>query len=149
MKTLIRYDMCVFLYSRVWRHRYMTYIAKWYHSIFFFKFGSLLHYNVVGVAVALVISTTHDKACIDSHSAQKFKKTSKISHSHISQSQWWNCGRITFMNLLSYHNYAINAIIQNGIFYQIEREFLFELSLISLKTMDTRYTKRIIQIISH
>ena len=29
-------------------------------------------YNKVGVAVAMVISTMHDKSCIDSHNARKF-----------------------------------------------------------------------------
>ena len=32
------------------------------------------------------------------------KKVPKFSPSHISQSQWWNCG-ITVMNFLSYRNY--------------------------------------------
>ena len=32
------------------------------------------------------------------------KKVPKFSHSHISQSQWWNCGSITVMNFLSYQN---------------------------------------------
>ena len=40
------------------------------------------------------------------------------------------------MDLLSYNNYY-DAIIQEVISYKIEPEFLFELSLISLKTMDT------------
>ena len=28
------------------------------------------YYNMVGVAVAMVISTMHEKSCIDSHNAQ-------------------------------------------------------------------------------
>ena len=31
-------------------------------------------YNMVGVAVAMVISTMHEKPCIDSHNARKFEK---------------------------------------------------------------------------
>ena len=42
---------------------------------------------MVGVAVAMVISTMHEKSCIDSHNARKFEKVPKFSHSHISQSQ--------------------------------------------------------------
>ena len=42
------------------------------------------YYNMVGVAVAMVISTMHEKSCIDSHNAQKFEKSfKKSSHSHI------------------------------------------------------------------
>ena len=62
-------------------------------------------YNMVGMVVALVFSTMHVKSYIDSHNAQKFEKK-KFSHSHISQSQWWNCGSITVMNFLSCHNYT-------------------------------------------
>ena len=36
------------------------------------------HYNMVGVAVAMVISTMHEKSCIDSHNARKFEKSSKM-----------------------------------------------------------------------
>ena len=31
------------------------------------------YYNMVGVAVAMVISTMHEKSCIDSHNARKFE----------------------------------------------------------------------------
>ena len=34
------------------------------------------------------------------------KKVPKFSHSHIPQSQWWNCGSIAVMNFLKYHNYT-------------------------------------------
>ena len=33
---------------------------------------------MVGVAVAIVIPTMHEKACIDLHNARKFEKYSKI-----------------------------------------------------------------------
>ena len=32
-----------------------------------------MNYNMVGVAVAMVISTMHEKSCIDSHNARKFE----------------------------------------------------------------------------
>ena len=35
-----------------------------------------ISYNMVGVAVAMVISTMHAKSCIDSHNARKFEKSS-------------------------------------------------------------------------
>ena len=40
------------------------------------------------------------------------------------------------MNFLSYNNYT-TQFFQNVISYKIEPEFLFESSLISLKTIDT------------
>ena len=33
---------------------------------------------MVGVVVAMVISTMHEKSCIDSHNAREFEKSSKI-----------------------------------------------------------------------
>ena len=36
-----------------------------------YSFGG--HYNMVGVAVAMVISTMYEKSCIDSHNARKFE----------------------------------------------------------------------------
>ena len=33
----------------------------------------VMDYNMVGVAVAMVISTMHEKSCIDSHNARKFE----------------------------------------------------------------------------
>ena len=54
-------------------------------------------YNMVGVAVAMVISTMHEKSCLDSHNARKFKKKSKIqSFTHLA---------ITMMNLRKYHSH--------------------------------------------
>ena len=91
---------------------------------------------MVGVVVAMVISTMHEKSCIDSHNARKFEKSSKIqSFTHLA---------ITMMKLRKYHTHGFiklsklyNAIIQKFMSYKIEQEFLFELSLISLKTIDT------------
>ena len=40
------------------------------HYWFFVR--EIHHYNMVGVAVATVISTMHEKSCIDSHNARKF-----------------------------------------------------------------------------
>ena len=92
---------------------------------------------MVGVVVAMVISTMHEKSCIDSHNAWEFEKSSKIqSFTHLA---------ITMMKLRKYHSHEFllklsklyNAIIQKVMSYKIEQEFLFELSLISLKTIDT------------
>ena len=55
------------------------------------------HYNMVGVAVAMVISTMHEKSCIDSRNARKFEKSSKIqSFTHLA---------ITMMKLRKYHSH--------------------------------------------
>ena len=91
---------------------------------------------MVGVVVAMVISTMHEKSCIDSHNAREFEKNSKIQpFTHLT---------ITMMKLWKYHSHEFlklsklyNAIIQKVMSYKIEQEFLFELSLISLKTIDT------------
>ena len=56
------------------------------------------NYNMVGVAVAMVISTMHEKACIDSHNARKFEKSSKI--------QSFTYPVITMMKLRKYHSHA-------------------------------------------
>ena len=55
------------------------------------------YHGMVGVAVAIVISTMHEKLCIDMHNAQKFGKFLKSSHSHISKSQWRNYYRHEFL----------------------------------------------------
>ena len=94
-----------------------------------------MSYNMVGVVVSMVISTMHEKSCIDSHNARKFKKSSKIlSFTHLA---------ITMMKLRKCHSYEFlklsklyNAIIQKVMSYKIEQEFLFELSWISFKTID-------------
>ena len=41
--------------------------TRWFSVI------SMTHYNMVGVVVAMVISTMHEKSCIDSHNARKFE----------------------------------------------------------------------------
>ena len=43
------------------------------------------HYNMVGVTVAMVISTMHEKSCIDSHNARKFEKKFQNSVIHTSR----------------------------------------------------------------
>ena len=55
------------------------------------------YYNMVGVAVAMAISTMHKKSCIDSHNAPKFEKSSKI--------QSFVHPAITMMKLRKYHSH--------------------------------------------
>ena len=91
---------------------------------------------MVGVAVAMVISTMHAKSCIDSHNAREFEKSSKIqSFTHLAKTMMKlrKCRSHWFVMLSKLYN----PIIQKFISYKIESEFLFELSLISLKTIDT------------
>ena len=53
-----------------------------------------MDYNMVAVVVAMVISTMHEKSCIDSHNAREFEKSSKIqSFTHLA---------ITMMKLRKY-----------------------------------------------
>ena len=82
---------------------------------------------MVGVAVTMVISTMHEKSCIDSHNARKFEKSSKIqSFAHLA---------IAMMKLRKYHSHEFlkvsllcDAIVQKALSYKIEPEFLFELT---------------------
>ena len=72
-----------------------------------------IYYNMVGVAVAMVISTMHEKSCIDSHNAQKFEKKIQNSVIHTSRN----------------HNDEL-SIIRKVMYCKIEPEFLIEWSLI-------------------
>ena len=80
------------------------------------------HYNMVGVAVTMVIFTMHAKSCIDLHNARKFEKSSKIqSCKHLA---------ITMMKLRKYRSHELlkllqlyDAILQRVISYKIEPEF--------------------------
>ena len=47
--------------------------------------ASIHEYNMVGVTVAMVISTMHEKSCIDSHNARKFEKKFQNSVIHTSR----------------------------------------------------------------
>ena len=65
------------------------------------------HYNMDGVAVTMVIPIVHEKSCIDLHNAHgNLKNMKKLSHSHISQSEWWNCGVIIDTDFLNCFNYT-------------------------------------------
>ena len=81
---------------------------------------------MAGVVVAMVISTMHEKSCIDSHNAQKF------THLAITMMKLWKYHSHVFLKLSSLYD----AIIQKVISHKIEQGFLFELSLISYKTTD-------------
>ena len=61
------------------------------------------YYNMVGLAVAMVISTMHEKACIDSHNVRKFEKSSKI--------QLFTHLVITMMRLRKYHRHYFFEVI--------------------------------------
>ena len=74
---------------------------------------------MVGVAVAMVISTMHEKSCIDSHNARKFEKSSKI--------QSFTHPAITMMKLRKYRSHEFlkvsklcDAIIQKALYYKTE-----------------------------
>ena len=62
-----------------------------------FLLSFIYHYNMVGVAVAMVIYTMHEKSCIDSHNARKFEKSSKI--------QSFTHPAITMMKLRKYRSH--------------------------------------------
>ena len=76
-----------------------------------------VYYNMVGVAVAMVISTMHEKSCIDSHNARKFEKKFQNSVIHTSRNHNDEIAEISVMNSLRYHNYATHysqsSFIQN------------------------------------
>ena len=53
------------------------------HCVLVIPYGDIeLGYNMVGVAVAMVISTMHEKSCIDSHNARKFEFVIHTSRNH-------------------------------------------------------------------
>ena len=93
------------------------------------------YYNMVGVAVAMVISTTHEKSCIDSHNAKKFKKKFQNSVIHTSRnhsdeiakvSQSW----ISLVIILIRCNYSESHFLQNL------ARILIWIIIVSLKTID-------------
>ena len=78
--------------------------------------GVIVYYSMVGVVVAMVISTMREKSCIDLHNARKFEKSSKI--------QSFTQLAITMIKLRKYQlrklSCLYDAIIQKVISYQIE-----------------------------
>ena len=75
-------------------------------------------YNMVGVVVAMVISTMHEKLCIDSHNARKFDKKFQNSVIHTSRNHndeiteasqsWISCAIINIQR-----NYSESYFLQN------------------------------------
>ena len=61
---------------------------------------------MVGVAVAMVISTMHEELCIDSRNARKFEKKFQNSVIHTSRNHNDETAEVSVMNFLRYHNYA-------------------------------------------
>ena len=57
-----------------------------------------IYYNMVGEAVVMVISTMHEKSCIDSDIARKFEKSSNP--------QSFTHPAITMMKLRKYRSHA-------------------------------------------
>ena len=91
---------------------------------------------MIGVAVAMVISTMHEKSCIDSHNTRKFEKSSKIqSFTHLA---------ITMMKLRKYHRHYFfklsqlyGPIIQKLISYNIELKMFIWITINFIETIDT------------
>ena len=60
------------------------------------------HYNMVGLAVGIVISTMDEKSCKDLHNARKFEKSSKIrsfTHLAITMMKLWKYNSHEFLDL--------------------------------------------------
>ena len=77
---------------------YVFYIYNNGHMVIVCGEWVVINYNMVGVAVAMVISTMHDKSCIDLHNARKFEKSSKIqSFTHLA---------IIMMKVRKYHSHG-------------------------------------------
>ena len=64
------------------------------------------YYNMVDVAVAMVISTVHEKSCIDSHNARKFENKIQNWVIHRYRNHNDEIVEILVMNYLSYHSYT-------------------------------------------
>ena len=59
----------------------------------------ILVYNIVGVAVAVLISTMHEKSCIDLHNAPKFEKRFQNAAIHISRNHNDETGKVESLRL--------------------------------------------------
>ena len=69
---LITIDFCYGISVKVafFTVRIQGNVFRKYRNVYY---GLICIYNTVGVAVAMVISTMHEKSCIDSHNARKFE----------------------------------------------------------------------------
>ena len=72
---------------------------------------------MVGVVVALMISTMHEKSCKNLHNALKFEKDPIFSHSQILQSQKQNCEININMDYLNHFNHMMHSI--NKLFFTL------------------------------
>ena len=70
-------------------------------------------YNMVGVAVSMVISTMHVKPYIDSHKAQKNEKKKRSKSQSQSQSWNWGCFIVVKVIITIRHNYSESYFLQN------------------------------------
>ena len=78
---------------------------------------------MAGVVVAMMISTMHEKSCIDSHYARKFEKKFQNSVIHISRNHNDEIAEVSQSFLML--SLLYDAIIQDVITYKIPPEFLF------------------------
>ena len=76
-----------------------------------------------------------------------WKKVPKFCHSHISQSRW-NCGSITVMNFLSYHNYT-TQLFRKLFLTKFSQNSYLNYHWFYSKVSTHNFTKRTIEIISH
>ena len=94
---------------------------------------------MVGVAVAMVIPTMHEKSCIELHNAQKFKKYSKIQsfkYLAITMMESWNYHRYRFPGLSQLYDAIILQVISyttNKNSYLKQNQFHLKLSAHNLQ----------------
>ena len=90
----------------------------------------VVDYNKVSVTVAMVISTMHEKSCIDSHNAREFEKKSPNPVIHNDKTA--EASYLWIYQVIS----TIRSNNSESYYLQNWAEFVFELSLIPLKTID-------------
>ena len=115
---------------------------------YFLSLAASRDYNMVDVAVAMVISTMHEKASINLHNSRKIDKKfrnsvipiSRIHHDEIAKVELvW----ISKVILTIRRNYSESYTLQSW------TEFVFQLSLMPEKVIEAWFTKLTIQDICH
>ena len=108
---------------------------------FYFWSSCLVYwvYNMVGLAVSVMIFAMHEKSGMNYHNIRKFQQNSKYNHSQISQSQWKNYEIIIDMDFVNYFNHTTELL--SKLFLHKWPKFVFEIWMISLNFTKASFTK--------
>ena len=119
MSSCLQIQLCFSVLSHISKY------GDWFYVVVYL----VIHYNIFGMAVSIVISTIHEKACTDVHSAQKFEKQNWVIHRSCNHNEkigklWliW----IFLITFIIHCNYSASYFSHNW------PEFTFEVELIPL-----------------